>query len=583
MLAGFLLTACARPTAAPRMVVLGVDGMDPAFLESHWSQLPNLHRFRAGFTPLRTTNPPQSPVAWSTFSTGLPPGEHGIFDFVHRDPTTHAALSSFGLTEPPRFQIPFGPWLLPLSPAHTVSFRRGTTFWELLSRAGIPVQIYRMPVNYPPIEAGEALSGMGTPDLEGTFGTFTLYTDDPFETTHEVSGGRFVRVDLQNGRAILPVHGPPDPYRPNQHRPDDHRLDQHALTANLTLDVDPVLPLLRIRTPTRAYLLQQGEWSPWISLELGPVHGMFRLYASSVHSNLRLYRSPLNIDPAHPDLLLSHPAKLSAELSRLAGPFYTQGIPEDSSAVRQGALRLPEYLAQSDLVQAESRRLLDAALARFHSGFLFFYFSEIDQNSHLLWGHDDETLLRTYQAVDRAIGHVLDTLPDADVIVMSDHGFARFDTAVDLNAWFQTEHIPAQAMGLNAVYLEHPDTAAEVMRKLLAWRDPVTGHPVIATVARVPKSWSKYAPDLTIGYAAGYRAAWETAMGNTGGMALRPNLDPWLADHCIDPALVPGVLLTHHPLLQAHPGLEDLPVTILNRYGVTPEPAMKGNVLWRKQ
>jgi len=61
--------------------------MDPAFVERHWADLPNLARLRqrGSYSHLETTDPPQSPVAWSTFITGLDPGEHGIFDFVHRD------------------------------------------------------------------------------------------------------------------------------------------------------------------------------------------------------------------------------------------------------------------------------------------------------------------------------------------------------------------------------------------------------------------------------------------------------------------------------------------------------------------
>ena len=64
--------------------------MDPHFVESHWSELPNLRRLcvQGTFSTLATTTPPQSPVAWATFSTGLDPSEHGVFDFVHRDPDT---------------------------------------------------------------------------------------------------------------------------------------------------------------------------------------------------------------------------------------------------------------------------------------------------------------------------------------------------------------------------------------------------------------------------------------------------------------------------------------------------------------
>jgi predicted AlkP superfamily phosphohydrolase/phosphomutase len=43
-----------------RVIVLGIDGMDPAFLERHWAALPNLDRLRrsGSFHRLATTIPP---------------------------------------------------------------------------------------------------------------------------------------------------------------------------------------------------------------------------------------------------------------------------------------------------------------------------------------------------------------------------------------------------------------------------------------------------------------------------------------------------------------------------------------------
>jgi len=179
------LTSCSRtqPHSFPKkVIVLGIDGMDPGFLERHWSSLPNLDRLRreGDFRRLGTTIPPQSPVAWSTFITGLDPGGHGIFDFVHRNPVTMAPVSSMGETVESRHTIPLGPYELPLSRGEVRSFRQGKAFWQILSERGIPATILRMPVNFPPVGcACEELSGMGTPDMQGTFGTFTFYTDDP--------------------------------------------------------------------------------------------------------------------------------------------------------------------------------------------------------------------------------------------------------------------------------------------------------------------------------------------------------------------------------------------------------------------
>src|SRR3984957_15159303 len=119
---------------AQQVIVIGVDGMDPEFLERHWAELPNLAhlRDRGSFARLATTTPPQSPVAWSTFITGLDPSEHGIFDFVHRDPATMEPFLSMGETRTPRFTIPLGPYQLPLTRPQVVSLRKGKAFWEML-------------------------------------------------------------------------------------------------------------------------------------------------------------------------------------------------------------------------------------------------------------------------------------------------------------------------------------------------------------------------------------------------------------------------------------------------------------------
>ncbi|MEQ1803653.1 MAG: alkaline phosphatase family protein, partial [Gammaproteobacteria bacterium] len=71
------------------MIVLGVDGMDPQLLRQYMADgdTPNLQRLAGlgGFVPLATAVPPQSPVAWSDFITGMDAGGHGIFDFVAFD------------------------------------------------------------------------------------------------------------------------------------------------------------------------------------------------------------------------------------------------------------------------------------------------------------------------------------------------------------------------------------------------------------------------------------------------------------------------------------------------------------------
>jgi predicted AlkP superfamily phosphohydrolase/phosphomutase len=595
------------------VIVLGVDGMDPGFVERHWDDLPNLRRLRdrGGLTRLATTNPPQSPVAWSSFITGTDPAEHGLFDFVHREPSTMEAISSMAEVTGAVHNLAIGPWLLPLSSAHVRSFRKGRAFWEILSDAGIPVTVVRMPTNYPPVQkAGFAIAGMGTPDLEGTFGTFTYYTDDPFEHARDVSGGRIVPVVAANHRVVLPVEGPANTLR----------RDRRKTSLDLIADIDEDAMAAHFRIGEEEFVLKQGEWSPWIHVrfpllgDFAGTSGMFRLYLQQLSPGIRIYRSPLNIDPEDPALPVASPTTYGVDVAKRIGRHYTQGIEEDTSALRQGALELPEYLAQSRIVSDEHTALLRDTLDHFHDGFLFFYFSEIDQNSHVLWGRHDDELLKTYQIVDRDIGMVLDRAGSATVIVMSDHGFAAFDYAVNLNTWLYQEgflalrqgvkdetiagidwkRTRAYAMGLNALYInlagreengivshgaEQGAVIADLRHRLLELRDPASGKPVVADVTQL-HSASRFAPDLIVGYEPGYRASWETALGGIPIGVIRENTDAWLADHCISAAAVPGVLIGTRTPHVSNPKIKDVTVTVLHEFGLQPDAAMTGRGLY---
>ncbi len=598
-----LFWGCAR-RSPHSLIVLGVDGMDPGFLERHWNDLPNLRslRDRGGLTRLATTVPPQSPVAWATFITGTPPEQHGLFDFVHREPTTMQPVSSMAEIIPPSHTLTLGKWLLPLSSPRVQAMRRGRTFWETLSNAGIPVSVLRMPTNYPPVTgAGDALAGMGTPDLEGTFGTFTFYTDNPGAAPADVSGGRVVPVTSENNRVVLPVQGPANTLRP----------DHAPVSLNLVADIDPEAHAAQFRMGEEIFIIKEGEWSPWIHvrfpflpMNVAGASGMFRIYAQQLTPGIQIYRSPLNIDPADPALPISAPPRFARETAGRAGAYYTQGIEEDTSALRQGVLNLNEYLAQSRLVGEEHTRLLGDALSRFHGGLLFFYFSEIDQDSHVLWGRRDDLLLETYRKVDRDIGTVLRREPAATVIVMSDHGFASFDYAVNLNTWLQREGflgtIPgsvatidwkqtrAYAMGLNALYINQagreqygqvmPGNAREELVIDLTRR--LREQPWVADVTRVGRSASRFSPDLIVGYAPGFRASWETGLGAVPPEVVYKNNDPWIADHCITATGVPGVLLgTRAPKLR-DPQLTDMTVAVLQEFGIQPEAAMHGRSVY---
>lgn len=616
------LAACRASSAAgKRVIVLGIDGMDPNFLDRHWASLPNLDALRreGEFKRLETTMPPQSPVAWSTFITGFDPGGHGVFDFVARDPRTMTPYSSMAQITPGRYTIPVGAYELPISPARVISSRKGTPFWQMLADHHVPVTIIRMPTDFPPVHCDDGLSiaGMGAPDLRGTFGTFAFYTDDPAQPSRSVPGGDIQHVTLTDHSAKLRLQGPDDFLRK----------DGKPVFVEFTVHVDPQLPVARFDFGETRVILKQGEWSSWIQLRfplipgLKSVAGMVRLYAKHLQPNFELYVSPINIDPSDPALPVTSPDSYASRLAEQVGLFYTQGMAQDTAAYRQGVFDKDEYLAQSREVSAEHLELLRNAMANFHRGLLFFHFYGVDQDSHMLWGKYDDDLLDAYRVVDQTVGWVRKQAPDAMLMVMSDHGFARFDRAVHLNSWLMEQgflvldnprnagpdelfaHVDwsrtrAYSIGLNAIYLnlkgrerdgivsttDAEGLRREIAQSLLAARDPANGKPMVSSVTFPREEFHgamrDEAPDLVVGYAAGYRSSWETALGAVPVAIVEDNTDAWRADHCVDAKLVPGVLISNRASREPAPHLYDLTVSLLNQFGVAPAAGMLGRSIY---
>ncbi len=606
------------------VVVLGIDGMDPHLVEQFVSKgrMPTFRRLmeEGSFSPLGTTIPPQSPVAWSSFITGHDPGGHGIFDFVHRNPENYMPVFSLShVDEPPRV-ITLGDWTIPVSSGKAVLLRKGTPFWKMLDRRGVPYQIYKIPSNFPPTECdGLTLSGLGTPDLVGTYGTFSFFTDDPQFSSMQVSGGAIYPVTVRGGKVEAELVGPENTLRKN--RP--------PLRAPLTVHIDRISRAARITAGGSEMILKEGEWSGWARIPfdvIGPFHklrGICRFYLKSIEPHFRLYVSPLNIDPSDPALPLSTPGGFASEIGKRIGPFYTQGMAEDTKALEWGVLSDSEYIRQSDIVLEERQRLLDFALEQYRGGLLFFYISTLDLGQHVLWRCMDENhpnhtpeaarnggqIEEYYAEMDRIVTHVLQRIPrDATIAVMSDHGFAPYYKHVNLNTWLlQNGYLEliggaapgmllsdahwrktkAYALGINGLYVnlrgregkgivrpgsEYEELVAELSARLLDLRDPETGAHPIKDVFRAGEVYhgkeTSNAPDLVIGYRSGYRCSDQSALGEIAGDVINLNLSKWSGDHCMAPGEIPGVLVTNRPLRVGDPRLSDFPATILKLFGI---------------
>lgn len=647
----------------PRVVVLGIDGMDPDILrdvmERYPERMANFRRLAGmgdGVRELGTSTPPQSPVAWSNFITGRRPGGHGVYDFIHRDLVTRGIIPSTVRTEAGgHLSIPFTDYVVPTG-GSSESNRSGRAFWTLLEDAGVAADLYRVPINYP-VEPSRGVSfpGMLTPALDSAYGMYTVYTTDPPLRT-ETSGGRFRVVRVRDGVVRDQLLGPANALR----------ADAPAATVPLSVYVDEEAGACIVEVGEERLVMEPGDWSGFVPVTfsmlpmgLMDVTGMVRFKLKSLAPEFELYASPVNFDPMAPADTISLPKGAAAELAEDIGRYFTQGMAEEVSALKDRTFTDAEFMEQARLVYEERVRMLDHALDRYaandEGGLLFFYVSSVDLSMHMMWRHTDpahpffdpavagqdsswwsgrdgstwqDVIDDLYLKMDPLLGKVLDRVgDDATVIVMSDHGFAPYRRKFSLNTWLlekgylvlkdgRTREKPeddpglvpvsiesaadwsrtrAYGVGFNGLYLNlagreedgivEPGAEADLLlqelkRELEAVQDggvPVVLEADIAAEVYGGGERIAEAPDIIVGYNAGYGNSDEATQGRVPHAVLTDNLGgTFNGSHLMHPSVVGGVLLTNRPVLLEDPRLEDLTVTILRAYGVEPDRAMVG-------
>src|SRR5580658_3479474 len=585
-----------------RAVILGFDGMDPELADRFMSEgrLPNLSKLRdkGTFSKLRTTFPAISPVAWSTFMTGVNPGKHNIYDFLACDRNSY---------------LPF------LSSAEIKAMRKGTPFWHWLGNAGIFSSVIRVPVTFPPEKfQGVLLSGMCVPDLKGSQGTFCLCTtrasDDKFR-----EGGVRVRIERKNGVCRSYVPGPDNPVKENA----------GELRADFEIRPELGSKSARFVFGSEKFALKVGEYSEWLPAEFKAgmgftAHGICRFYLKGISPEVEVYVTPVNIDPGHPDLPISYPVTYSIYLAKLFGPYATLGLAEDTWALNEHVLDDDAFLAQAYGNHEDRERMLFDALDKTKQGLCTCVFDTTDRIQHMFWRYLDEdhpaardvphsqhpqVIQDLYQRMDGLIGRVMEKIDDDTLLmVISDHGFKSFARCMNLNAWLhqngylalkdgKTESgdwfedvdwskTRAYTMGLNGLYLnikgrekqgivDPVDADAlktELQQGLNGLVDPasgavgITGVFIADDVYRGP--YTENSPDLIVGYGAGYRASWDSVMGKVTSQIFEDNIKAWSGDHCIDPRLVPGVLFSSHKFVAEKPAIVDVAPTILKLFGL---------------
>jgi predicted AlkP superfamily phosphohydrolase/phosphomutase len=619
-----------------KVLILGFDGMDPELTQKWMNEglLPNFKKLKeqGDFKPLRTSIPPQSPVAWANFVTGLNPGGHNIYDFIARDPNNYLPYLSTSEVKEPKKKIKLFGWVAPVSRVKVEGYRKGKAFWEVLYEHDVPSNILRVPSNFPPVKGGgQSLSGMGTPDILGTYGTFLYYSTGISRESQKTSG-RVYPVESTDNVIKTKIFGPINTFKK----------DKPKTEIPFTIYLDPKNPMAKIVIQGKEILLSEGKWSDWVRLEFKMMaftktSAICHFYLKSVRPEFELYVSPLNIDPYNPSLPISYPEDYAKEIAEKIGLFYTQGMPEDTWALNGGILNEDEFLAQSQFPLEERIKMLVMELNRFKNGVLFCYFSVTDSFQHMFMEHidpehpayDEEkakkyagVIPNVYKKMDEVLGMVTKLTGDNTLImVLSDHGFVPFRRYFNLNTWLYNEgylgfvkeykgkggeffenvnwnKTKAYALGLNGLYInlkgregmgvvdikDKDSLMEEIRQKLLSFRDPETGDQVISNVFKPSEvysgAWVKNSPDLIIGYNKYYRASWWTAQGATPKGILGDNKTQWTGDHCIDTYVVPGILFTSRRIKKQDPALVDLAPTILKEFDIEPLPGMVGKAIF---
>ena len=595
--------------------------------------MPNLARLRSQgrYRRLRTTFPPLSPVAWATFATGSNPGKHNLFDFLNRNLNSYLPeLSSSRVHQAGRVWK-LGRWRIPLSRPTVEMRRKSRTFWSLLGGNLVSSTILRVPITFPPEPfEGRLLSAMCTPDLLGTQGSFQMFTDAESRTDFEESGTCHPLRPDGDG-FVGEVRGPENSIRDGA--------GSMRLPFRLKVDGEAGTGLLEIGS--KAYDLATDRYTPWIRLTFRAGLGIkvsgicqFRLAATEPH--VRLYLSPIAIDPEKPALPISHPPFYAPYLAKLLGDYSTLGLAEDTWALNERVIDEDSFLEQAYQICAEREAMFESALERTRKGVVACVFDTPDRVQHMFYrflepGHpahaaNGNSLQRyagsvadLYERMDRIVGRTMRHVDDDTVLfVLSDHGFKSFQRGVNLNAWLEAEgyltaldgaaddgylrnidwsRTRAYSFGLAGIYVnqkgresqgivakaEAGRLSEEIAAKLTGLVDQ--GRCEVA-VNRAYAKQSVYkgpyvgaAPDIVVGYNPGYRSSWGVAVGKVRGPVFEDNTKAWSGDHCVDPPLIPGVVFCNRDFEASEPGIEDMAPTAMRLFGYRPPSHMDGRDL----
>jgi len=615
-----------------RVIVLGLDGLDPKIATELMDagKLPNFKKLteQGYFRPLRTTTPSMSPVAWSTFMTGVNPGKHAIYDFLMPDRNTYLPVLSSSHVGSVERTIKLGKYIIPLGSPEIRLLRRSIPFWKILGDNYVFSQVLRVPITFPPEKFyGTCLSAMCVPDLKGTQGSFTFFTTRPSEDV-EHTGGVQVRLEKDgNGGYKAHIPGPENP------------LVEGAGEMKIPIQLKNGTGQWKLVLPDQEVELKEGEYTDWVDLSFKAGLGVsakgigkFRLLRSD--PDLDLYLTPINIDPRGPVMPVSHPPFFAGYLAKLQGPFATLGLAEDTWGLNERVLEEGAFLEQVWKIHEEREDMFFRTLETTRKGCVVCVFDTTDRIQHMFMRYRDPehpankdkdvenyayVIDDLYIKMDELLGKVLEKKKEGDaLLVMSDHGFTLFKRGMNLNSWLwkngymatkdgkpsgelfenvDWENTKAYSLGLSGIFLnikgregkgivdpeDAPALRKEIAGKLVETLDEEAGVKAVEDAHVLEDTFhGPYAgqgPDLAVGFKPGWRISWDGALGVVDDTIFEDNVKGWSGDHCVDSKFVPGVLFSDVKFKEQDPWIGDIAPTILTMFGIEPPGHMDGKPL----
>jgi len=602
-----------------KVVILGFDRVEGTLLDK-WvreGKLPNIARLinTGTYSPLQTTTPAQSPVAWSSFATGTNPGKHDVMDFVIRDPKTYTPTLGIESAKQNKFGKPT-----------ITSTQKGETFWDILSKNGIKSKIIQVPVSFPakPLN-GKLLTGLGTPDTMGTFGTFGYYTTS--NTGFLDNDMSYSLYGLENTENIITSIKGPKEYT------EKLVIKRKGNSVDLTIS-------------GKTTNLEVGKWTDYIDVDfdlLGPLykeHGKAKFYLEESSPELKLYLSPISFDPGKPFYDISYPSDYAKTLAEENGMFKTLGLSVDVWALKEERISDEVFLQDLNSTLDEEIRIMKSEMSKDDWNVYVQVFQATDLVQHMFWRYLDPSspryeenskyqnaILSVYEKMDQVIGDAEKLSPtDTTFMVISDHGFSSYNKSVDINSWlvdngYMTLKDPskrsdwisdmrkeglwdnvdwsktkAYAIGLGSVYInlegregqgivkdsDYPTLRNEIQSGLLDLKDGETN--VISNIYKredvMNGEYLGDAPDLMAGFAKGYRVSWQTTFGSVPKQIIFPNNSKYSGDHVsVDSKLVPGIFISNSKFGENDKNIMDIAPTVLDLFNIAKPANIDGKIL----